>query len=143
MITLEEIIPDDEQVDILYRLLTSRKHGISHTQTPSFAEHDAFVRNHPYRAWFLVRDAGACIGATYIHTDNSIGIHLDDKEMPDRLQQVLDEITKRFEPLPAVKSVRNGNFSINVAPTDKALMAALEKCGFAVVQLTYIAGKTS
>lgn len=140
MITLEEIRPDDKQVDTLYRLLKSRRHGISHKQIPSFAEHNEFVRNHPYRAWFLVRDAEDFIGSVYVHTDNSIGIHLEDGKLPGHLRQVLDEIMQRFAPLPAVKSVRNGSFSINVAPTDKPLMAALEDCGFSIAQMTYILG---
>ncbi|MCY6383765.1 hypothetical protein [Hoeflea prorocentri] len=140
MMTLEEIIPDDEQVHALYRLLKSRKHGISHKQNPSFVEHDEFVRTHPYRAWFLVQDAGNCIGSVYLHADNSIGIHLEDGKLDEHLKPVLHEIMQRFEPLPAVKSVRNGSFSINVAPTDSALMAALEKHGLAVAQVTYIVG---
>lgn len=137
MIRLEKIVPTEEQLRVLYRLLASRKHGISHERQPSYAEHTAFVRDHPYRAWLLVRDADTCIGSVYVHTDNTIGLNLEDNHVAGCLDEVLDNILKAFKPLPAVKSVRNGSFSINVAPTNRALISALETRGCRIGQVTY------
>ncbi len=137
MIELEEIAPTEEQVQILYRLLGSRKHGISHASQPSYADHAAFVQDHPYRAWLLVRDAETCIGSVYVHTDNTIGINLEDDRVADCLDPVLDSVLKSYRPLPAIKSVRNGSFSVHVAPGNHALIAALEKRGCRIAQVTY------
>ncbi len=141
MIHLEEIIPSDEQVQILYRLLESRKHPISHTTLPSYEDHEAFVRDHPYRAWLLVRDAGSYIGSVYVHTDNTIGVNLEDERVADCFNEVLNQVLEAYDPLPAVKSVRHGSFAINVAPTNRALISALETRGCAVAQVTYLVAR--
>lgn len=141
MIHLEEIIPSDEQVQILYRLLESRKHPISHTILPSYEDHEAFVRDHPYRAWLLVRDADNYIGSVYVHTDNTIGVNLEGERVADCFDEVLDQVLEAYDPLPAVKSVRHGSFAINVAPTNRALISALETRGCAVAQVTYLVAR--
>lgn len=137
MIYLEEIIPNEEQTKILYELLTIRKHVISHTDTPSYAEHKAFVRNHPYRAWLLVRDTESCLGSVYVHTDNSIGVNIIEDRVADCLGELIDKLLQSYKPLPAIKSVRNSSFSINVAPTNQALISALDKRRYSLAQLTY------
>ena len=141
MLRFEKIQPEAVHIDILYDLLASRKHGISHRSMPSYAEHETFVRNHPYRAWFLIRDGEHPIGTVYLQTDNSIGVHIAEERLADCLAPVLDWVLTSFEPLPAVKSVRAGGFSIHVAPDDKALIGALESRGLRVAQITYALGR--
>ncbi len=141
MIHLEEIIPSDEQVQTLYRLLEARKHRISHTTLPSYEEHEAFVRDHPYRVWLLVRNADSYIGSVYVHTDNTVGINLLDERVADCFDVVLDQVLEVYDPLPAVKSVRHGSFAINVAPANRALISALETRGYPVAQVTYLVAR--
>lgn len=53
--SLEKICDNDVHINVLYGLLNSRIHKISHKNIPSLEEHSNFVRNHPYRAWLLVK----------------------------------------------------------------------------------------
>ncbi|MEX3011077.1 hypothetical protein [Hoeflea sp. TYP-13] len=140
MIHLEEIVPTDDQIQTLYELLVSRKHGISHKHIPVFAEHIAFVRDHPYRAWLLVRESETCLGSVYVHKDNTIGVNIDEERVVDCFEEVLNKVLKSYQPLPPVKSVRNAHFMINAAPTNRALISALENSGFSVAQVTYVVG---
>jgi hypothetical protein len=140
MIHLEKIVPNEEQIQALYGLLDSRKHHISHKEKPSYAEHVAFVHDHPYRAWLLVHESETCIGSVYLHKDNTIGVNIEEERVADRLAEILGKILQSYRPLPAIKSVRSGSFSINVAPTNQAVISALENCGFSVAQVTYLVG---
>ena len=47
---------------------------------PSFEEHKEFVRNHPYRGWWLIIDSIdslKVLGSVYLNSDNSIGLNID------------------------------------------------------------------
>ena len=48
-----------EAEEVLYRLLCERTDAknvnISHVTLPSYEDHQYFVRNHPFQAWYLIR----------------------------------------------------------------------------------------
>ena len=74
----ERILPTDEQIKILYEQLKTRNYVISHRSLPSFERHQDFVKSHPYRHWFLLRNEINYIGSFYLKNDNSIGLNLTD-----------------------------------------------------------------
>jgi hypothetical protein len=134
-ITLEKIIGDENQIKVLYQLLKNRKHNISNTSLPTIISHIKFVKNHPYRAWYLIKSNGNYIGSTYVHESNCIGISLvsDFSNFPI----IVELISKKNKPLKEIKSVRPSNFYINIAPNNKKIESQLNKMGANKIQSTY------
>ena len=137
IVEFEPVVPTEAQIDHLFELLKARHHRISHQDIPSFAEHKRFVEAHPYRVWYLVKWDGDPVGGVYLGEDNAIGVNIEDSALDACLGPALDKIMRDFDPLPAIKSVRPGRFTINVAPSNTALIQALEKRGGALIQLSF------
>lgn len=137
--TLKFIAVEKENADhakILYDLLGSREHSISHQSMPLYEEHVSFVSNHPYRAWFLIRNGGDDIGSIYVTDQNTIGIpNLKDENrvLPIAIKYIQDH----FDPLPPVASVRPAQFVMNVPTHNDTLKTAIEKMGGEMIQVTY------
>lgn len=134
-ITLEKIIGDESQIKILYDLLKNREHNISNTSLPTINSHIKFVKNHPYRAWYLIKSKGNYIGSTYVMESNCIGISLasDVSNFP----KIVELISNKHKPLKEIKSVRPSNFYINIAPNNKKIESQLNKLGAKKIQSTY------
>ncbi|MEC8009621.1 MAG: hypothetical protein VX185_02535 [Pseudomonadota bacterium] len=126
----------DEQVRLLYGLLQQRQHVISHQIMPSYEEHEQFVKNHPYRAWYLVYSNANLIGHVYILNDNCLGLNLV-TITPEYVSACIEFIKNTYEPMPAIKSVRPGFFFVNVAPGNMALKQALEQLNSTLIQHTF------
>ena len=137
MLEFEIIEPIEVQIEELYELLKSRSHSISHKELPEFETHATFVRNHPYRAWYLVRMDQELIGSVYLGKDNSIGVQIDEAHVGEHLHIVLTVLRMKHKPLEPIPSVRPAEFFVNVAPSNKALIAALEKLEYPLIQHTY------
>lgn len=136
-IKLIPIQATDEHILSLYELLKHRIHGISHQNLPSLTEHSQFVKNHPYREWLLIQYHQQYVGTVYLQQDNSIGLNL----LPNHYSitaTILPLIVNNYAPLPAIKSVRNKDFIINLATHDHALAYELEKLGAIEVQRTFM-----
>ena len=137
MIVFEKVKPNKNQIAHLYRLLGDRSHQISHRKVPTFEEHAAFVQKNPYRVWYIVHEDQQMVGSVYLTYQNTIGINIEDRRVAVLLNATIDKIKADFAPLPAVKSTRSGCFSINVAPTNKPLLNALNAGGFLVSQICF------
>lgn len=136
-IRFDKLIPDTRQIELLYELLNEREHRISHTQAVSFEDHAGFVKNNPYRAWYLVDVNGVAVGSFYVSNENTIGINIEACRDDDVVRKILSHVEDNYDPLDAIPSVRSGVFSINVAPRNEFLLSALKRLGAEVVQLTY------
>lgn len=132
----EAVRPDDEQIHCLFDLLSRRHHVISHQAQPSFDEHEQFVRSHPYRAWYIVRQTSAAIGSFYITENNFIGLNISHQGI-DLVKSILDYVEATYMPRAAVKSVRAGHFSINVAASNIELQRTLEALNKIALEHTY------
>jgi hypothetical protein len=128
---------DTQGISFLYSLLKSRKHNISHTKTPSFSEHKRFVRNHPYRAWFLIQKRNNYIGSIYVFKNNGIGISVKSGK-EDCIWPAITILLKKIKPLKGIKSARHAEFGVYAAPTDKKLIAVLKKMGSHFAQVTFL-----
>jgi hypothetical protein len=134
----ERLSNEEPQIKALYDLLLKRNHRISHQRMPSYAEHYDFFKNHPYRAWFLLKNSEAYIGSFYITDQNTVGINVLDEFMSEALPLILAEVKSSFSPLPPIKSIRGEFFSVNVAPDNVNLIAGLEKFGCKLAQVSYV-----
>lgn len=135
-----ELIPiTDSKVHLeqTFGLIQRRHSVISHCQTPTFEEHAEFVRNHPYRYWFIVTNGGSSIGTVYLHVDNSVGLNLL-VEHRSKAADVLLKVIAAYDPLPPIKSVRNGRFIINVPVADQRLAEDVLAIGGIEIQRTFV-----
>lgn len=137
----EQVIPTLKQIKILYIQLKNRSHSISHRGVPSFEQHTKFVQNHPYRKWIILKDSDIAIGNIYIQYDNSLGLNIDSSVSSEQIHKILEEIYKSNSPLPAVPSVRFGEFFLNIATENKMLQKKLSNLGFCEIQRTFILSK--
>ena len=131
------IIPvgDENQINVLFQLLKKRKYNISNTSLPTINSHIEFVKNHPYRAWYLIKSDGIYIGTTYVMKNNCIGISLIDDV--STFPQVVKLISKKHKPLKEIKSVRPSNFYINIAPNNILIESQLINLGAIKIQSSY------
>ena len=79
-IRFNKIVGTSDQIFALYELLKDRTNNISHKDMPNFYEHKKFVKNNPYKVWYLVYNENKAIGTFYIKYDNSIGLKLSIQE---------------------------------------------------------------
>lgn len=136
---LENVLPTRAQIETLYQQLAMRQHKISHSALPSFDEHERFVREHPYRNWSIViHGEREVMGSVYLTYDNTIGLNLSSEVTREQLGEVLNLVYESYVPLPAVKSVRAGYFSLNVPYSNCSMQAALVELGFSEIERTFI-----
>jgi hypothetical protein len=138
----ERIFDGSGHEEELYELLRKRQHCISHLRLPSFEQHCAFVKAHPYRAWFLVKRYNEAMGAVYLGHDNGIGLTAVGLESLV-LAASLSFILENFDPLPEIKSVRASSFHVNVAPSDSLLEDFLRGSGALHIQSTFMIPKNA
>ena len=137
----EKFEAKDIQVDILYKLLLAREHTISHRSIPDLKNHVDFVKNHPYRAWYIVKRNGDVLGSFYLHPNNFLGINLLQPEL-GLVRDIVNFVVEQFRPLPEIKSTKPEYFHINVSSEDKLMLSLLKQLGLAEIQVTHkIAGK--
>lgn len=136
-LVFEQVKPTKIQIDILYQLLGERQHFISHKGSISFAQHEKFVKNMPYRAWFLVKDNGFYKGSFYITDTNTIGINLKKGCYAELLASILEFVEGNFKPLNEVPSVRVAGFFINVPTNNLELMELLQNKYSHPIQYTF------
>jgi len=134
--SLIEVTGEEDQIETLYQLLQKRKHSISHQQMPSLAEHAEFVRNHPYRKWWLVQVVNEWLGSCYLTNENALGINLQTNQAAAFLQ-IIQQVKNENVPLPPIASVRPGYFFVNVATKNIALKNALDDLGATKTQNSY------
>ena len=136
-VTFEKIIPTENQIEKLYLLLSNRSYSISHSKLPSKKEHNKFVLENLYIKWYLLYKDNNLIGSAYVQSDNSIGINLTQPNKDD-VVEIIVFIKNNHYPLPSVKSIRRGEFFLNIAPDDLIMIQILEKLNKTEVQRSFI-----
>ena len=127
----------DKHIKFLYKNLIERKFNISNNAIPSMEEHISFVQNNPYFKWFIVEKLNHFIGSFYIMDNNSIGINLEANQNI-HIKDIINFIKRNYKPFPPIKSVRSGNFFINVAAQDHEKIDALQTIKSKLIQSTYL-----
>ncbi len=138
MITKVKVNPlNEEHIELLYKLLVNRKFNISHKKNVSFYDHKIFVKNNPYRKWFLIFKETEFIGSYYCTYQNTIGINLK-YENSILYNHIISEITSTIKPLKEIPSLRNEKFTINVPINNEVLKKVLIEKGLHEIQTTFI-----
>tara|TARA_Y100000589_G_C27165703_1_gene634667 strand:+ start:1049 stop:1474 length:426 start_codon:yes stop_codon:yes gene_type:complete len=130
----------EDDINFLYYLLNKRLHLISHDSNTKFEEHKNFVKNNPYRHWFIISDKETKIGSAYICNDNVVGINLIEDQQ-EIYKIIIDFILDNYEPLPEIKSVRNKNFLVNTNPKNEELKSALFNLKMPLIQYSFVIKK--
>jgi hypothetical protein len=136
MIIFEKIIPTKSQLEKLYFLLKNKKYSISHNKIPSSEEHNKFVLDNPYIEWYLLYKDRNLLGSIYFHTDNSIGLNLSHPKKDDIIE-IINTVKKNHYPLSSIKSVRRGEFFINISPDDVNMIQILKKLNKKEIQYSF------
>lgn len=130
---LIKIKPTSSQIKILYNLLKRRPKNISHKKMPNFSDHTKFVKNNPYRAWWILQDNNnkdIILGLAYVNYDNSVGLHLNLSEINFSASFFINKIKKNLKSLKAQKSKIYKDYYFNVSPTNIELINWLAKSGY-------------
>tara|TARA_B100001093_G_C26745869_1_gene978838 strand:+ start:796 stop:1227 length:432 start_codon:yes stop_codon:yes gene_type:complete len=133
-----KILPNQSQVELLYKLLEERKYNISHCLMPTYEEHKQFVKNHPYRAWYLLTKNDSVMGSFYLTNENSIGINIESQFNSKDIKDLINFIKDTYSPLPIVKSVRRQEFFINVSPQNTKLLNCLKRLNKSELQTSFL-----
>ena len=134
---LIEVIPSNEDhTKYLFDLLKKKTFSISHKKLPDFEDHRKFVKNHPYRKWYLLKFNSDFIGSVYLTNTNIIGLNLLSNDIKDYVE-VIKLIVKSHKPLAPINSERSKYFLINANPNNLNLINALKFLKMNHIQNTY------
>ena len=136
IIEYEEVKNTEEHFQFLYKSLKKRIHSVSHKVVPNYSDHIRFVKNNPYREWFMIFSNKVFIGSFYLTYDNSIGLNMDITNNTVT-KKVLNHIFSNFKPLNPVKSVRPDCFYINVPITNTEIEDLILEIGGVLIQKSY------
>ena len=135
-IKIEKVFGTDEQITVLYSLLSKRVHIISHENIPTVDQHRDFVLDHPYVDWFILRNAEKPIGSFYTKYDNSVGINLVEQEVCC-LATIIEHIRYKLQPQPTLPSEVPPYFYINVSNSNTELQSMLKQEKLLPIQISY------
>ena len=127
---------DQNDTEVLFELLKQRVHSISHIRTPTWDEHEAFVKANPYRYWAIILEDDCPIGTFYLQDNNSVGLNINEPTLY-LVSQVLTNIRTKFEPLGEKKSMVPPYFYVNASCGNEKLGQLLIKCGVNPIQISY------
>ncbi len=127
-----------EHADILYAMLQQKTHVISHHAIPSYEDHIDFIRNNPYRTWYLVKSNDRYVGHVYLlDQNNTMGLVFNNPKQ-EEVKFAIDYLKANYDPLPAIRSVRTSYFIVNIAPTNEKLAQIINDLEGEAIQTTYI-----
>ena len=135
----EEVVGTEAQMLELYKLFKKREKvtKISANRELEYNEHVEFVENHPYRCWFLIKRSEAYIGTVYLTDLNSMGLSIEHQHL-FCTEKIITLMAKRFDPLPAIPSVRRASFHINIGRENQDFEKILINIGAQIMQKSYV-----
>jgi len=129
------LVPIDQDWEIAlslgYQLMQERESeiNISHKEVPEWDDHCEYMKNHPYKDWFILFVGGDPVGTLYVTQKNEVGIF------------ILKEFKSKgygTEALKILKWGKDTKFYANINPDNfGSKMFFTEKMGAKLVQLTY------
>ena len=130
---LEEVVANSNHEPILFDQLKKRRFGISHESLPTYEEHEYFVRNHPYRGWWLIlaqEPVKEILGTVYVSKENAVGLHINLTKVSFTASYFTEKLQSVIQPLTAKHSEIRRGFYYNVAPSNQAFIEWLENSGY-------------
>lgn len=142
-----ELVPIETELDatrILYEMLRERSLeddpfvNISHRALPPWEQHAAYVKNHIYRAWYLILADGEYKGQIYATKLNEIGIIILRAHRGKGWgARAVRELTAIHDPLAAIPGFRAGKWLANINPKNERSIRMFTGLGFTLKQHTY------
>ncbi len=128
-----------KHIKILYDMFIKRKKEfrISSGKKINYTEHQKFVKNHPYRFWFLIKIKDNYKASLYLKFDNTLSLNMvsfDSKLYKEIILKAKDAIL----PLPEIPSVRPGRLIINISSQNLICDKLLKEIGLKNIQKTYV-----
>ncbi len=141
-IVLENIRESLENIKASYTLYKSRPkyHLISASKTLKYLDHVKFVKNNPYRKWFIIKLNKKFIGTIYFTKENSIGYYILD-EYINLTKIIFAKTLYKIKPLPEKLSINQKNFTINISSKNKKYQKIIKNIGGKIIQQTFIFNK--
>ena len=137
MFALEKVdINSQKHLRELFKILSARKYNISHQKNPSFEEHENFVKNNPYKNWYLILDKHKYEGSAYITYSNIVSINFYSPTIK-KYKDAINLVFKKHQPLQPIKSERSAYFIINSNPYNFILQQTLEELNFKLIEKSY------
>lgn len=115
----------------LYELLQERRpeESISHRRMPSAREHAHFVRNHPYRNWWIIVHDDVPVGAAYVTQAFEVGIGIKRRHQGKGYgKAAVGQIMAMYP---------KQELLANINPANERSARMFEALGFKMVQHTY------
>jgi len=119
-------------LDILYEILKERteEESISHKEMPNKFHHEAFVKDRPYKVWYIVFDDNIPLGSCYISKTSEVGVAVFKKYRKQGLgTKILEHLMKLYP---------DEEFLANINPKNDKSIHMFEKAGFKHIQNTYL-----
>ena len=102
-----------------------------------FSEHAKFVRNNPYRKWFLIKYNNIPVGTIYCTFENSIGFFILDK-YTKYSKKIFKRVFEKIKPLPKKLSINQDKFTMNISSNNKKYQKIINGIGGKIIQKTFI-----
>jgi hypothetical protein len=134
-IVFEKIIGSEEQIAILFDLLQKRAFNISNKEMPTVSQHTEFVRDNPYRIWYLIKINMTYSGSIYLTGNNCIGVNMVHHRYC--VKEILSAVCKKHQPLCEVKSLTPPYFHVNIPTNDVEMHQSMQELGAEKIQCTY------
>jgi RimJ/RimL family protein N-acetyltransferase len=130
-VNLVDVYSEPEAPALLYQLLKERDSSVNVNcaGVPAWSDHLGFIASRPYPHWYLIREAGWFVGATYLTKHDEIGIFIlkefQGRGYGKRAVQLLTQIHER------------PRYLANINPANSRSRAMFEGMGFGLLQVTY------
>jgi hypothetical protein len=93
--------------------------------------------NNPYIDWLLIYKDKNLLGSVYVQLDNSIGINLNEPNKDDVLE-VINYIKYNYLPSSQIKSMRSGDFFLNIASDNSTMIQILNELNKKEIQRSFL-----
>lgn len=127
---------DENDTEVLLKLLKQRFYSISNNKIPTKNEHNVFVKAHPYRYWAIILEDNCPIGTFYLQDDNSVGLNINEPSLYI-VSNILTHLYVNFKPHKEIKSKVAPYFHINVSYSNKKLSKILLDLDARPFQISY------
>ena len=137
-LNFKKISDEKDLLEKSYLVFLNRKKNtrISSKDELSFKDHCHFVKNHPYRLWYLIEFKGFLIASIYLKFDNTLGLNFLSFEKKIFIN-IINLVLKVVKPLPKIDSVRPEFFIMNLASHNNKYKKILKDNGFKKIQETF------
>jgi RimJ/RimL family protein N-acetyltransferase len=122
-----------KDIDFLWDLLKERTNdptvNISHLKLPHYMTHSAFVKQHPYQCWYIIKWGNRKVGSIYLTKQNEIGIFIMKRHQGKHLAKNAIALLVHEQPLEY--------YIANINPQNERSIGMFTGMGFRHIQQTY------